>query len=104
MANNGQKQEARDSGVNLVDLFFYLLSYWYVFAISILLCGGFMAYRYAKSTFVYRSDATVVIKDPSKSISSARMDNYNNLINKNEVSNEILQFRSRHIMTGSALS
>ena len=98
MANQNYANN-KDNGVNLVDLFFYLLSYWYVFAICIILCVGYMGYKYAKSTFVFRSNATVIIKDPSKNRSAARLDNYNNLINKNEMSNEILQFKSRHVMT-----
>ena len=54
-----------ENSVNLVDLFFYLLSYWYWFVLCILICCGLAYYKYAKTTFVYRSDATVVIKDPS---------------------------------------
>lgn len=87
-----------ENSVNLVDLFFYLLSYWYWFVLCILICCGLAYYKYAKTTFVYRSDATVVIKDPSNTKSTVRMDNYNNLINRTNVSNEILQFQSKQLM------
>ena len=88
----------QENSVNLVDLFFYLLSYWYWFVLCILLCAGLAYYKYAKTPFVYRSDATVVIKDPSNTKSTVRMDNYNNLINRTNVSNEILQFQSKQLM------
>ena len=47
--------------VNLVDLFFYLLRYWYIFLICIVLAVGYAYYRYEKTPFTYRSDATVLI-------------------------------------------
>lgn len=95
MEENRRKQE---NSVNLVDLFFYLLSYWYWFVLCVLVCAGLAYYKYAKTPFVYRSDATVVIKDPSNTKSTVRMDNYNNLINRTNVSNEILQFQSKQLM------
>ena len=94
--NKNRKQE---EGINLVDLFFYLLSYWYWFVLGVIVCGGFAAYKYATSTLVYRADATIIIKDPSNTTSTARLDSYNNLINKTSVSNEILQFKSKNLMT-----
>lgn len=93
------KNTKKEEGINLVDLFFYLLSYWYWFVLGVLICGGFAAYRYATSTLVYRADATIIIKDPSNTTSTARLDSYNNLINRTSVSNEILQFKSKNLMT-----
>ncbi|MBR3284957.1 MAG: hypothetical protein IKI70_01600, partial [Bacteroidales bacterium] len=57
------KKTVADGSVNLVDLFFYLLSYWYWFVLGVLICGGYAAYKYAKSTLVYQANATVIIKD-----------------------------------------
>ena len=94
-----KKNTASEGTVNLVDLFFYLLSYWYWFVLAIAICAGFQAYKYATSTFVYRSDALIIIKDPSNTKSAARLDQYNNLINKTSVTNEILQFKSKKLMT-----
>ena len=96
MAQN--KNTKKEEGINLVDLFFYLLSYWYWFVLGVLICGGFAAYRYATSTLVYRADATIIIKDPSNKISSAGLDRYDNYINKVNVANEIFQFRSKKLM------
>ena len=94
-----KQNSKKNNSVNLLDLFFYLLSYWYWFVLGILVCGGIAAYKYATSTFIYRADATVIIKDPSTNKSSARLDTYNNLINKTSVSNEILEFKSRKLMS-----
>ena len=67
------KKTVADGSVNLVDLFFYLLSYWYWFVLGVLICGGYAAYKYAKSTLVYQANATVIIKDPSNQASGARL-------------------------------
>ena len=88
-----------NSSVNLLDLFFYLLGYWYWFVLGVLLVAGYQYYKYEKTPFVYRSDATVVIKDPSNTRSTVRMDSYNSLINGTNVANEILQFQSKRLMT-----
>ena len=88
-----------DGSVNLLDLFFYLLSYWYWFVLGVLVCAGYAGYKYATSNFVYRSDATIIIKNPSNTRSSTALNTYSNLINRTNVSNEILQFRSKRLMT-----
>ena len=81
-----------------MDLFFYLLSYWYWFVLAVLICVGYEYYKYATSTFIYSSTATIIIKDPANAKASTRLDAYSNLINKTNVSNEIMQFRSKHLM------
>ena len=93
------KKKTDNASVNLLDLFWYLLGYWYWFVLAMLLVAGYQYYKYQKTPFVYRSDASVVIKNPSNTLSTVRMDNYNNLINRTNVSNEILQFRSKRLMT-----
>lgn len=92
---DNKKEEA---GINLVDLFFYLLSKWKWILLSVLICGGFAWYKYAKTPFTYFRSATVIIKDPSNKVVSAGLDRYENLINKVNVKNEILQFRSMFLM------
>ena len=94
-----QQKEKNNNQINLTDLFMYLLGHWYLFILSIVLCVGFAWYRYAKTPHVYRSDATVIIKDPSNSQSTVHMDNYSGLINRITMSNEILQLKSRELMT-----
>lgn len=45
------------------------------------------------------AQATVIIKDPSnKTVSAAGLDRYDNVINKVNVANEILQFKSKSLM------
>ena len=97
--NNNKKKSGNDGAVNLVDLFFYLLSYWYWFVLFALIGVGIAGYKYAKSTFIYRSYATIVIKDPANSRSTARLDTYNNMINRSNVTNEILEFKSKKLMS-----
>ena len=93
---SGGKEE---NSINLLDFFFYLLSYWYWFVLGVLVCAGIACYKYATSPFIYRSDATIIIKDPDNTRASTRMETYSSLINKTNLSNEILQFKSKRLMT-----
>lgn len=92
-------QEKNDNQINVVDLFFYLLGKWYWFVLCCAIFVGLAYYRYAKMPFIYRSDATVIIKDPSNTQATVRMDNYSSLINHVSMSNEILQLQSKQLMT-----
>ena len=85
--------------INLLDLFWYLLFNWYWFGLCIAICVGFAWYRYSKTPNVYRSDATIIIKDPSNTRTSIKMDSYSNLINRVNMSNEILELQSKQLMT-----
>ena len=96
MNNQTNKNE---SGINLLDLFMYLASKWKWFLLSVLIFGGLAWLKYANTPFVYFRQATVIIKDPSNKTSSAGLDRYDNLINKVNVANELLQFRSKKLMT-----
>lgn len=87
-----------DQGLNIVDLFMYLASQWKWFLLSILICGGIAWYNYARAPLVYFRSATVIIKDPSNKASTAGLDRFDNFINKVNVANEILQFRSKKLM------
>ena len=84
--------------VNLVDLFFYLLRYWYIFLICIVLAVAYAYYRYEKTPFTYRSDATVLIKTPANTQTTTNLGQYSNLINRVNLSNEIMTFRSKTLM------
>ena len=85
-------------GVNLLDLLKYLLSKWPWFLISLAVCCTFAWYKGATAPLVYHSSAKVIIKDPSNKTSSAGLDRYDRSINKVNVANEILQFRSKRLM------
>lgn len=87
-----------DQGLNIVDLFMYLASQWKWFLLSILICGGIAWYNYARAPLVYFRSATVIIKDPSNKASTSGLDRFDNFINKVNVGNEILQFRSKKLM------
>ncbi len=87
-----------DQGLNIVDLFMYLAFQWKWFLLSILICGGIAWYNYARAPLVYFRSATVIIKDPSNKASTSGLDRFDNFINKVNVANEILQFRSKKLM------
>ena len=95
---NNSLSDKNEQGVNLVDLFVYLLSKWKWFMLSVLLFGGLAWYHYATSPLVFFRSVTVIIKDPSNKTSTAGFDRYDNYINKVNVANEILQFRSKRLM------
>ena len=87
-----------EQGVNLADVFLYLASKWKWFLLSVAVLGGLSWYHWAKSPLVYYRSATVIIKDPSSKTSTAGLDRFDNFINKVNVANEILQFRSKRLM------
>ena len=84
--------------INLKDLFFYLASKWKWFLLSVIVFGCLAWYNYAKAPFIYFRQATVIIKDPSNKTYGAGLDRYDSYINKVNVANEILQFRSKKLM------
>lgn len=92
--NNNQSKTNPEQGVNIADLFYYLLSKWKWFVLSVIVFGTIGWYRYATAPEIYFSTATVVIKDPSNKTVSAGLDRFDSYINKVNVANEILQFRS----------
>ena len=65
---NSQKKDQ----VNLVDLFFYLLRYWYIFLLCILVACAYAYYRYEKTPFTYRSSAQVIIKKIGRALRTLR--------------------------------
>ena len=97
MQTNNATNKA-DQGINLVDLFLYFASKWKWFLLSVGVCGGLAWYNYARAPFVYFRSATVIIKDPSNKTATTGLDRFDNIVNKVNVANEILQFRSRKLM------
>lgn len=91
--NNKNKQE-----VNIIDVLLYFFSKWPWILLSLIVCCAFAWYRYASSPYEYYTSAKVIIKDPSNKTTSAGLDRYSNSINKVNVANEILQFRSKRLM------
>ena len=93
-----QTTNKNSQSLNVVDLIMYLVSKWKWFLISIVICVGVAWLKYARAPFVYFRSATVIIKDPSNKTSTAGLDRYDNYINKVNVANEILQFRSKELL------
>lgn len=88
----------KEGNINILDLFFYLLSYWYWFVAAIVLCMGIALIRYSRAEAVYGAAAQVIIKDPSNTRSTTGLDAYSGRINRVNLSNEIYQFRSKRLM------
>lgn len=98
MSTQNSNTAKTDQGVNLIDILRYFLSKWPWFILSL---AVFMtaAWFYAeRHPLVYHASAKVIIKDPSNQTTSAGLDRYSNSINKVNVANEILQFRSKKLM------
>ena len=94
MQQNNKKNET----VNILDLFFYLLSKWKWFLIFVILGVGAAYALYSSTGFTYFCSATIAIKDPANKAVSAGLNRYDNLINKVNVTNEIYRFRSQKLM------
>ena len=96
------KASSQNTQVNIVDILLYLLRNWYWFLLCIGISVAFAYYKYTQLPFVYRSDATVIIKDPSNvgtSRTTSGLNNYSNLVNRVNMTNEILQLRSNNLMS-----
>lgn len=96
MTSTGKNNE---QGLNVIDLLAFFASKWKLFLLSVAICGGAAWLWYARTPFTYFSSATVIIKDPSnKTTTAAGLDRYDYVVNKVNVANEILQFRSKRLM------
>ena len=93
------RKVTRNEQVNLVDLVYYLVGNWPWFLLCVLICLGVAYYRYARMPYIYSSGVTAIIKNAGDDIRTARLDTYDQMINKVSVSNEELQLRSMTIMS-----
>ena len=98
MADQNTNSKNRNNQVNLVDILLYLLRYWYWFLLCIGIAVGITYYYYAKTPFVYRSDVTVVIKNPENTQRTVRLENYSNNINNVNITTQILELRSKSLV------
>ena len=98
MADQNTSSKNRNNQVNLVDILLYLLRYWYWFLLCIGIAVGITYYYYAKTPFVYRSDVTVVIKNPENTQRTVRLENYSNNINNVNITTQILELRSKSLV------
>ena len=100
MADQNTNLKKGGNQVNLVDLLLYLLRYWYWFLLCIGIAVGITYYYYAKTPFTYRSDVTVVIKNPENTQRTVRLENYSNNINNVNITTQILELRSKSLVQG----
>ena len=99
MKKNTTKKVMRNEQINLVDIFYYLLSNWIWFVICMILALGVGYMLYARRPLVYTNKVTAILKDPSRGVTrSARLDTYDNMINAVSVSYEELQLKSWTLM------
>lgn len=92
------QNKKNEQGINVLDLLSYLLSKWKWYALSLSICCGYTIYKYNKDPLVYYRTATILIKDPSNKNVQGGLDRFDNIINKVNLSNELLQFRSKNLM------
>ena len=93
-----QHNNKNNDSINLLDLFFYLLSKWKWFALFTVICVLAAYAFYSSTSFTYFCSATIAIKNPEDKTVSASLNRYDNLINKVNVTNEIYRFRSHKLM------
>ena len=98
MKKNSYKKVTRNEQVNLVDIFYYLLSNWIWFVICMILALGIGYMIYARKPLEYTNKVTAILKDPSQGTRSARLDVYDNMINSVSVTYEQLQLKSWTLM------
>ena len=95
---SSDNRNTQSKGPNLADILLYLLSKWPWYVLSIAICIAIAWYQSATSPFVYFAQSKVIIKDPSNKTSTGGLDRYDNSINRVNVTNEILQFRSKRLL------
>ena len=97
-AQNNFNNQSKKS-INLIDLFFYLLSKWKWYIISLMVFVGYYYYQYSKAPYYYRASQTVMIKTSSNTLSANRIaSRAGNVFNSVNVNSEILQLKSKELM------
>lgn len=95
---SSDNRTTQSKGPNLADILLYLLSKWPWYVLALVLCLSFSWYRSATAPLVYYAQSKVIIKDPSNKTSTGGLDRYDNSINRVNVTNEILQLRSKRLL------
>lgn len=97
--NNRNKNQQTDSGINLVDILLYLLSYWKWYLLALMVCLGLAYYKYITTGPTFFSSVDVMINDPSeKSNNIIGLDRYNSAINAVNVANEMHMLQSKELL------
>lgn len=89
------------SSINPLDIFKFLLSNWYWYLLSILICVTVGWYVFATTQKMYSCSASVIFKDTQSAAAEARLDRLTGGYyygGNSNTSNEILQLRSNKLM------
>lgn len=104
MSENTNTQQAttepKGRNLSLNDLLQLILSNWYWFIISLLMCGGIAFFYLHRTAPIYQRTATVLVKDSRKG-SGTEVTAFNDLLGgmgRRSVDNEIHIFQSRKLM------
>ena len=64
--NRSNQAGEKAAEVNLLDIFFYLLRFWWLYLLSVGVVLAVALYRNAKQPYVYESSVKIFIKDASQ--------------------------------------
>ena len=88
----------RNEQVNILDVFLYLASNWFWFALAVVISLAIGYYRYSKINYRYTSTIVAILKNAGTGVRTVQMDNYERMINTVSMSNEDLVLHSRSLM------
>ena len=84
--------------VNLLDIFFYLLRFWWLYVLTVGVVVAIALYRTAKEPYVYESSVKIFIKDASqRAMMDADLLRFTRSYRLN-MDNERMQLVSRRVM------
>ena len=96
--NRPNQTGEKTAEVNLLDIFFYLLRFWWLYLLSIGVVLAVALYRNAKQPYVYESSVKIFIKDASqRAMMDADVLRYTRSTRLN-MDNERMQLVSRRVM------
>ena len=104
MKEENKTRKKKETEINIVDLFFYLLRGWKWYLLSIVFFMGLAYLRYARIENVYGSSLKVYLKDLSGvkgsngTSSTVGFDRFNSNINRVDVSNEMQKLSSKRLL------
>ena len=96
--NRSNQAGEKAAEVNLLDIFFYLLRFWWLYLLSVGVVLAVALYRNAKQPYVYESSVKIFIKDASqRAMMDADLLRYTRSTRLN-MDNERMQLVSRRVM------
>lgn len=90
--------------IGFVDLFYLLLSKWWIILGSVLISVLIFWIKYEREEPRYFRTATVIIKDASTRLTTGGLDRFDHSINKINLTNEIRQFKSLSVLRDVVVS